>query len=160
MRQLFSQYVATKDLQIRERLILLHLGMAKSIARKFADRGVPLESLCSIGTIALIHAVDRYHPSENGSFKTFAFSTIQGEIKHHFRDIRWHVKPSRRLQDLYPKVHKTVAMLEQKLMRSPTMPEIAQELGTSEEEIIEVLEAGNGYQPFSLDAKVRDDRDA
>src|SRR6266508_162503 len=83
----------------RERLILAHLPLVRSLARRYANRGEPLDDLVQVGTVGLIKAIDRFDVSRQLRFSTFAVPTILGEIKRHFRDRAWSVRVSRGLQE-------------------------------------------------------------
>jgi RNA polymerase sigma-B factor len=105
-----------------------------------------------VASIGLVKAVDRFDPSLGFEFSTFATRYILGELKRHFRDRTWSVRPPRRLQDLHLRLDAVVAELTQELKRSPTIPEVAARVGASEEEVLETMEAGRGYRATSLDA--------
>jgi RNA polymerase sigma-B factor len=121
------------------------------MARKFADRGEPLDDLIQVGTIGLIKAIDRFEISKGFEFSTFATPTIVGEIKRHFRDKTWAVKVPRRLQELGASVTKATTELTHKLDRSPTPKEIAKHLGISVDAVAEALESNAAYSTISLD---------
>jgi RNA polymerase sigma-B factor len=121
------------------------------MARKFADRGEPLDDLIQVGTIGLIKAIDRFEISKGFEFSTFATPTIVGEIKRHFRDKTWAIRVPRRLQELGASVTKATTELTQKLDRSPTPKEIAKHLGITVDEVAEALESNAAYSTVSLD---------
>ena len=121
------------------------------MARKFADRGEPLDDLIQVGTIGLIKAIDRFEISKGFEFSTFATPTIVGEIKRHFRDKTWAVRVPRRLQELGASVTKATNELTHKLDRSPTPKEIAKHLGITVDEVVEALESNAAYSTVSLD---------
>ena len=123
---------------IRAALIERHLPLVVFMARKFADRGEPLDDLIQVGTIGLIKAIDRFE--------------IVGEIKRHFRDKTWAIRVPRRLQELGAAVNKANTELSQKLDRSPTTKEIAKHLGVTVDDVAEALEANSAYSTISLDA--------
>jgi len=154
---LFLQFSETHDAKIREELILHHRGLAHGLARKFAYKGKPLESLVSVGTIGLIKAVDRYDPRLGTKFVTYATHVISGEIKRYFRDKGWVLEVPRRLKDLNAAVHKTIEKLTQKHDQSPTIEDIATELRVSREEVIESMEAGYAFHPLSFDFGLNSD---
>jgi RNA polymerase sigma-B factor len=122
------------------------------MARKFADRGEPLDDLIQVGTIGLIKAIDRFEIARGFEFSTFATPTIVGEIKRHFRDKTWAIRVPRRLQELGAAVNKANTELSQKLDRSPTTKEIAKHLGVTVDDVAEALEANSAYSTISLDA--------
>lgn len=136
----------------RDELIEAHLGLARQLARRFANRGEALDDLVQAATIGLIKAVDGFDPDRGHELAAYATTTILGELKRHFRDKGWSVRAPRRVQELYLRVGDAVADLGQRLGRSPTVPEIAAELEVSEAEVLEVMEAGNAYRSASLDA--------
>jgi RNA polymerase sigma-B factor len=137
--------------KLRAALIERHLPLVTFMARKFADRGEPLDDLIQVGTIGLIKAIDRFEISKGFEFSTFATPTIVGEIKRHFRDKTWAVRVPRRLQELGASVTKATTELTQKLDRSPTPKEIAKHLGTTVDEVAEALESNAAYSTVSLD---------
>jgi len=136
----------------REELVRLHLPLVEHFARRFLNRGEPLDDLLQVGTIGLIKAVDRFDPHRGVEFSTYATPTIVGEIKRHFRDRGWAIRVPRRLQELRLSITTATADLSQQLGRSPTVSELARRLEVSDEEVIEGLESSNAYSTLSLDA--------
>ena len=130
------------------------MGLAEYLARRFANRGEPLEDLVQVASVGLIKAVDRFDPERGVEFSTYATHTIVGELKRHFRDKGWAIRAPRRMQELYLQLGKVVGTLSQELGRSPTIAELAAEVEVSEEEVLEALEAGQAYRSASLDAPV------
>ena len=148
----FAAYAETRDNSLRDQLVGAHLGLAEYLARRFANRGEPLDDLVQVASLGLIKAVDRFDPSRGVAFSTYATHTIVGELKRHFRDKGWAVRAPRRMQELYLSLGKVVAALGQELGRAPTIAELAAEVQVSEEEVLEALEAGQAYRSTSLDA--------
>ena len=136
----------------RDGLVTLHLPLVEHCARRFRNRGEPLEDLVQVGTIGLIKAIDRFDLERGVEFSTYATPTIIGEIKRHFRDKGWAIRVPRRLQELRMQISATTAELTQKLGRSPTPRELAEAIGCTVEEIIEGMESSNAYSTLSLDA--------
>ncbi|MFA0753046.1 MAG: hypothetical protein IMHGJWDQ_000814 [Candidatus Fervidibacter sp.] len=157
--ELFHLWRKTKDPRIRDELIFRHLDLAKGLARRFMGRGEPLEDLIQVAIYGLINAIDRYDPNRGTKFETFAYPTILGELKRHFRDAAWALQLPRGLQELNQRAYKLVDILTQKLGRPPTIAELAQELGVSEEQVIEALDAANAYETLSLEQEVLTDED-
>lgn len=157
--ELFRLWRRTKNPKIRDELIFRHLDLAKGLARRFMGRGEPLEDLIQVAIYGLINAIDRYDPDRGTKFETFAYPTILGELKRHFRDTAWSMQLPRGLQELNQKAYKLVDILTQKLGRPPTISELAQELGVSEEQVIEALEAANAYETISLEQEISADED-
>ncbi len=138
--------------RLREDLVRLHLPLVEHCARRFQNRGEPLDDLVQVGTIGLIKAVDRFDSDRGVEFSTYATPTIVGEIKRHFRDKGWAIRVPRRLQELRMAISGVTGELSQKLGRAPTPREIAAKLGITVEEVMEGLESANAYATLSLDA--------
>jgi RNA polymerase sigma-B factor len=151
-KELFQRFTATKDPAIREELVGIHLPLVEYLARRFRNRGEPLEDLVQVGTIGLLKAIDRFDLDREVEFSTYATPTIVGELKRHFRDKGWAVRVPRRLQELNLSLTKVIAELSQEIGRSPTVPEIAKKMRLSEEEVLEGLDTSNAYAVVSLDA--------
>src|SRR6476646_2827012 len=136
----------------RDGLVSLHLALVEHCARRFRNRGEPLEDLVQVGTIGLIKSIDRFDLERGFEFSTYATPTIIGEIKRYFRDKGWAIRVPRRLQELRMQIGAATAELTQSLGRSPTPRELAHAIGCSVEEIIEGIESSNAYSTLSLDA--------
>jgi RNA polymerase sigma-B factor len=156
---LFLRYYRTRDLELRERLVMNHMNLVRFLAKKFANRGEPLDDLIGVGTIGLMHAIDRFDPERGIRFATFATPTIVGEIKRHFRDRGWAIKVPRRLQEVNLAANKAVEKLTTKLNRPPTAQEVAESIGASLEETLEGMELGHLYELVSLDNEMGDEDD-
>ncbi len=102
--------------------------------------------------MGLLMAVDRFEPERGLEFTTFATPTIVGEIKRYFRDKSWAIRIPRRLQELNQRARQASERLQAELGRTPSVQELAKELGVSEEEILEAYEAGPAQQTVPLDA--------
>ena len=152
LRAKFEEFAQSREEALREELVNAHLGLAEYLARRFVNRGEPLDDLVQVASIGLVKAVDRFDPERAVEFSTYATHTIVGELKRHFRDKGWAVRAPRRLQELYLRLGQVVAELSQELGRSPTVAELSKELGCSEEEVLEAMEAGQAYRFASLDA--------
>jgi RNA polymerase sigma-B factor len=156
VRTLFRSYQSAESeedkLGAREKLVDQHIGLVEFLARRFRNRGEPLEDLVQVGTIGLLKAIDRFDLEREVEFSTYATPTIVGELKRHFRDKGWAVRVPRRLQELHLELTKVVGHLAHDLGRSPTITEIAESTGFSEEEVLEGLEIAQAYNFTSLDA--------
>ncbi|GAA4542513.1 SigB/SigF/SigG family RNA polymerase sigma factor [Amycolatopsis samaneae] len=136
---------------IRDRLVRAHLELARNLARKFRNRDEAMDDLIQIATIGLIHAVDRFDPTQGTDFLAFAVPTISGELRHHFRDNSWSVRVPRRLKELSASISAAREELTIQLSRAPRPSEIATHLGVSMEDVYEGLRAGQGRYGASLD---------
>jgi len=152
LRRLLDDYVETRSQAAAARLIEGHLPLARHLARRFSDRGQPLDDLVQVASIGLLKAVERFDAERGVEFATYAAHTILGELKRHFRDAGWAVRAPRRLQELYLELTRLLDEQSQTLGRSPTVAELAAAAGVTEEEVLEALEAGQAYRSSSLDA--------
>lgn len=143
--------------ELRNKLVRMHLPLVEHLARRFRNRGEPLDDLTQVATIGLIKSVDRFDPDRGVEFSTYATPTVVGEIKRHFRDKGWAVRVPRRLQELRLALTTATAELSQLHGRSPTVHELAEKLAISEEEVLEGLESANAYSTLSLDVPDTDD---
>jgi RNA polymerase sigma-B factor len=153
----FEAFAETRNPGLRDDLIEAHLGLAEYLARRFANRGEPLDDLVQVASLGLVKAVERFDPSRGLEFTTFATPTIVGELKRHFRDKGWAVRVPRRVQELHLRITRVIDDLATELGRSPTVQEISQRAGTTEDEVIEAIDAGSAYRSASLDAGRSDD---
>ncbi|MBO0810731.1 MAG: sigma-70 family RNA polymerase sigma factor [Microlunatus sp.] len=135
--------------QLLERAVKINLPIADSLARRYRSRGEDLDDLVQVARIGLMHAVHRYQP-ENGAFLPFAVPTITGELKRHFRDHCWTVRPPRRLQELHSEVTAAWSELAQLQSASPTVDQIAAWLGADRTEVLEAMRS-NAFSSASLD---------
>ncbi|MET7392729.1 RNA polymerase sigma factor SigF [Dactylosporangium sp. NPDC005572] len=136
--------------RVRGRLIELYLPLAEYLARRFRNRGEPQDDLNQVANLGLIKSVDGYDPARGAVFTSYAIPMIVGELKRHFRDKGWDVRVPRRLQELRLELGRVTEPLAQALGRSPTVADLAERLGVSEEEVIEGLEAGHAYRALSI----------
>ncbi|WP_030666567.1 RNA polymerase sigma factor SigF [Streptomyces rimosus] len=142
---------------VRNTLVELNLALVKFAASRFRSRSEPMEDIVQVGTIGLIKAIDRFELSRGVEFPTFAMPTIVGEIKRFFRDTSWSVRVPRRLQELRLDLAKAGDELAQQLDRSPTVSELAERLGITNDEVVEGMAASNAYTASSLDAQPEED---
>lgn len=156
----FVEYRATHSRAIRDELILEHLGLARSLARRYSGRGESVDDLEQVATVGLLKAVERFDPERGLAFTTFAVPTITGEIKRHFRDRGWATRVPRGLQDLALRLTRAVQELGHELGRSPSVDELAAALEVSTEMVLEAMEANRSYSAASLDAPASDDENA
>lgn len=138
-----------------EEVIVINMVVAETIARRYRDRGIPLEDLTQVACTALVRAVQHYDPSHDRDFLAYAVPSIRGELRRHFRDHGWAVRPPRRLQELRPQVFAARDELRAR-GREPTAALIAAELDAPDEDVTECLAARGCFQPTSLDQRVGD----
>ncbi len=128
------------------------LDLAESTARRYRNRGIPDDDLVQVARMGLVKAVRRYRPGVGHDFAAFATLTMSGEIKRHFRDTGWAVRPPRRLQELRAATVIETERLGQRLGRQPVDTEIAESLGISRHEVDATRRASAAFAFHSLDA--------
>jgi RNA polymerase sigma-B factor len=147
----FVAYRQTGDRALRNELVETHRDLAVHLARRYRNRGEPLDDLIQVAMVGLLKAVERFEPDRGVAFSTFAGPTIEGELKRHFRDTAWSVRVPRGLQELALEINRTVGDLSQQLGRSPTVAELARTSGRTTEEVLEALEASRALSATSFD---------
>ncbi len=151
LNEAFIRYRNTADVELRNQLVHLHLWMSDVHARHYARSGIVLDDLKQVAGEALIKAVERFDPSFDVAFTTFAARTIDGELKRFVRDCGWMIRPPRRISEAYLAVKGSLDDMTQELGRAPTTSELSFRTGYSEEEILEGMEAGSSRFALSLD---------
>lgn len=136
----------------RQRMIEQHLGLARHLARRYADSGEPYDDLVQVASIGLVKAVDRYDPERGVSFSSYAVPTILGELRRHFRDRGWAIHVPRDLKEAALRVEKA---LKGHAGRAPTPAQLAKETGLTVEVVLEALEVSGAHRALSLDAPTR-----
>ena len=147
----FREYRNNPTIEARNALVEEHLYMVDILIRKYLGKGVDYDDLYQVGALALVQAVERFDPERGYEFSSFATPTILGEIKKYFRDKEWALKVPRRMKEIAAKVQEVQDDLHLKLARKPTVAELAEATGFTEEQIIEATESAQAYNAFSLD---------
>jgi RNA polymerase sigma-B factor len=150
--ELFARAHNHGDGRAREQLIERYLPLARRLARRYQRAEEPLEDLVQVASLGLIKAIDRFDAEREVVFSSYAVPTILGELRRHFRDRTWSVRVPRDLQELALRVDHAVTHLSVGHRRSPSVSEIAQAVGASDEQVLEALEAAAAYRATSLDA--------
>jgi RNA polymerase sigma-B factor len=145
------------DPSVRDELVSIHLPLVEYLARRFRGRGEPLDDLVQVASLGLLKAIDRFDPERGVEFSTYATPTIIGELKRYFRDKGWAIRVPRRLQEIGLLLAQVVPTLSQELGRSPSVPEIAERAGISDEDVLEGINASQVYSLKSLDAPTGED---
>ena len=158
LRALHRRYRETTDPaekeRIREQLVNAYHDFVYFLARKFQNRGEPLDDIVQVGYLGLIKAIERFDPDLGYEFTTFATLTVAGEIKRHFRDKGTAIRFPRRLQELHQSVVRVNEQMKNELGREPAVAELAERLGVTPEDVTEAIEIGPAYVPLSLDQPV------
>jgi len=137
---------------LRAEAILLNRSLAISLSRRYRGRGIDDDDLEQVAMLGLCKAVRGYRHQADKTFAGYAVPTIRGELKRHFRDSGWLVRPTRSLQELAQGIRAVVPALTQELRRQPTIDELAERLHTSRREVAEARIADGSFRGASLDA--------
>jgi RNA polymerase sigma-B factor len=156
VRALLHRWHFEADRAARDEVAARMLPLARSLARRYANKGEPLEDLEQVAFLGLIKAIDRFDLSRDVRFATYAVPTIAGELKRHFRDRGWMMRVPREVQELNGKLGAARERLVGDLSRSPTVAELARATGAGEDQVIEALAAAQAYRTLSLDQPFQD----
>lgn len=141
-------------LAAQNEVVRRHLGLASALARRYRGRGIDDEDLYQVASLALVAAARRYE-EDRGDFAAFATATVLGELKKHFRDLGWTVRPPRRIQTLQASIAATDgAVWDEPPVR--TAPALAARLGQPVADVLEALQARGCFHPDSLEATDRE----
>jgi RNA polymerase sigma-B factor len=158
-RRLLERYHRHGDAAAREALVQRFLPLARQLARRYQRGSEPLDDLIQVASLGLLKAIDRFEPERPTAFSSFAVPTILGELKRHFRDKGWSVRVPRDLQEMAVRVDHVGEELALALGRAPTPAEIAEQTGTSLEQVLEAREASAAYRAVSLDRPRTEDEE-
>jgi RNA polymerase sigma-B factor len=131
-----------------------YLPLARYAANQYARGNEPFDDLVQVASLGLLKAIDRFDPSNGATFSSYALPTMLGELRRHFRDRGWTVRPPRTLQEHALRVERAAGDLERTQGRSPTVDEVAAATGLSAEEVLEAREASAAHGATSLSAPV------
>jgi RNA polymerase sigma-B factor len=145
------------DVQARAELLESLMPLVHSVARRYANRGQPLEDLIQVGSIGLIKAVDRFDLDRGVKFSTFAVPNITGEIKRYFRDKAWAVRVPRDLKERSARLSAISETFSAENGRAPTVAELASAAGVSDEEALEGIQCASAYTSDSLNRAIGDE---
>ena len=138
--EVLIEHMQAGEKEVREVLIEQNLGLVHHIVKRFLNRGYDTEDLFQIGVIGLIKAIDKFDPSFDVKFSTYAVPLIAGEIKRFLRDDGM-VKVSRTLKENGSRVKYARERLSGRINREPTLQEVSKEAGLTIEEVILAMEA-------------------
>jgi RNA polymerase sigma-B factor len=141
-------------LRLQDEVVRANMEVSAAIASRYRGRGIPLEDLEQVAHLALVKAARGYDFSTGHDFLSYAVPTIRGEVRRHFRNHGWMVRPPRRIQELQARVFAAVEVLSASLGRSPRPAEIADHLVEDVDAIIEALATRGCFAAVSLDAAI------
>ena len=136
-----------------------YAGLVRSCVRPYRDSPEPAEDLLQVGYVGLLKTINDFDPASGQSLGAYALPCISGEIKRHFRDRRWQIRPRRQAQELLLEMRPAEEALTQQLGRAPGDGELARHLGATEDDVLEARQAHLAFTAFSLDAPLSDHDD-
>ncbi len=138
-QSLWLEYTRTHDRAVRDRLILTYAPLVKFVAGRLGS-GLPAHvdegDLVSYGLLGLIGAIERFDPTREIKFETYAIARIKGAIIDELRALDW---VPRSVRSRAREIERAMAELERRLHRAPTDEEIAAKLGIAVEDLEESL---------------------
>jgi RNA polymerase sigma-B factor len=140
---------ALTDTKALESLVHEHLPLARRLATQFSGRGVELDELVQVASLALVKAAHGFD-EDRGAFAPYATATIRGDIKKYFRDHAWSVRPPRRVQELQAAI--TAATDE--APSAGDVDALADALDVEPDDITEALTARGCFRSESTDREV------
>jgi RNA polymerase sigma-B factor len=156
--ELFGQLADTDSPEGREEIVgqlaHLYLDLAEALARRYRGRGEDYEELRQAACVGLMKAVRGYTLDHGTPFAAYAVPTITGELKRHFRDRCWSIRPTRRVQELHAELSTVTERLAQELGHEPSRQELAAALDEDAWTLEQALSVSSCYTPRSLDASV------
>ena len=149
-----AQDAAPEDRKhLMDEVITLNIEVAQSVAGRYRNRGIPVEDLEQVACVALIGAANRFDPTKADDFLTYAVPTIRGEVKRHFRDHGWVVRPPRRVQEVQALIQRSELAPNNGRLDDPQ--DVADRLGIDPKDVSEAFQAHGCFAPTSLDAPNR-----
>jgi RNA polymerase sigma-B factor len=154
--ELFLRWQRDGDQRAREELVERFMPLARKLARRYQGAREPLEDLVQVASLGLVKAIDRFESDRGTAFSSFAVPTILGELKRYFRDLGWAIHVPRGAQERALRVEEVQRKLTSAHGRAPTVPELAEYMELSIEDVLDALEAAAAHHAISLDTP-RDD---
>ncbi|VXC58064.1 sigma-70 family RNA polymerase sigma factor [Nocardioides sp. AX2bis] len=143
----------TGDPAERDRLldavVELNMQVAEAVARRYAQRGIPLEDLTQVAYLALVRSVATYDPDRGEDLLTFVVPNLTGEIRRHFRDQGWSIRPPREVQRAHSRILRSSDQRDR--YDAEALERLAAEVEESVEVVREALVARDGFALLSLD---------
>ena len=149
-----AQRILTEDEGARKKMVESNLRLVVSIAKKFAGRGLPLLDLIEEGNLGLIKAVGKFDHKRGTKFSTYASWWIRQAISRAISDQGRTIRLPVHINDLINKWLRVSRELAQTLVRNPTVSEIADSMGISEDKVKSIAKLAQ--QPASLETPVND----
>jgi RNA polymerase sigma-B factor len=140
--------------ELLDYVVRINMGVARTVAGRYFQRGIDEDDLIQVAYMALTRAARDFDAHRHQDFLSYAVPTIRGELKKHFRDQGWMVRPPRRVQEAQARITRAEGALLQELGRPVRPSELAAHLDMDLDDVIEALAADGCFSPSSLDRPV------
>jgi RNA polymerase sigma-B factor len=150
--ELFGMWFSKRDVRARDALVERFLPLARKLAHRYSGSSEPYDDLVQVASLGLVKAVERFDPNRGFQFTSFAVPTIVGELKRYFRDTAWALHVDRSAQEHARRITEARREVSSRRRRSPTVPELAEYLECSEQEVLDGLQIAEAFDTISLDA--------
>ena len=124
--------------------------LAVACARRLQRRGESREDLEQVAREGLLGAVARFDATRGTAFKSCAWATLLGSLRHYDRS-RWQVRVPRGLQEMNLAALRAIEELTAAAGRAPTVEELAAHLNTDCEDVLLALDVGHAYRGEPID---------
>ncbi len=126
--ELWTEFKSTGSARARDELIVHYAPLVKYVAARVAiglPNNVDQEDLASAGILGLMEAVNKFEPDRGFKFESYAAARIRGAIIDDLRSLDW---VPRSVRSQARKVEEALSKLQDKLGRTPTDEEVAEEM--------------------------------
>src|SRR5918993_4543709 len=135
-----------------EQILSMNVKILNHIVRRYASSSdESYEDLLQVGYVGMMKAVNSYRLDSEAKFSSYAYSMIEGEIKHHLRDAALLKRP-RWARSLHAKVSEATSRLTAELGREPLIEEVAGEVNVTPEGVSELMKLFCDTDAVSLNA--------
>src|ERR671913_511218 len=149
---LIEAYRERGDRRAVEQILSMNVKILNHIVRRYASASdESYEDLLQVGYVGMTKAINGYRLDSEARFSSYAYSMIEGEIKHHLRDTAL-VKRPRWARSLHAKVSEATSRLTAELGRPPLIEEVADEVNVTPEGVSELMKLFCDTDAVSLNA--------
>jgi len=157
--ELLERIKEDDDADAKARFFARYEDLLHRFAHKYHSDRLPYEDAYQLAALGLMKALRRFDPQRGVSFITFAYPTMEGELKKHYRDHLEIIRIPRPLRDLRQRINVEARRIMEEEGREPDIKKLARRLKVSEENIIEALAAQQNSNVFSLDSACGEGQD-